>query len=605
MNKIEKSDPLRVSFPLLEKEAELEPGQTVAQACAAIGRPLQLICGGKGTCGKCALFVETDGRMREILACQEPAVSGMKIFLNLPEDRKAHILTDSLAASAGFQPRLRKILVRRDDFPPLLCSGLWRLVQNTADLPDVEPNLERLRELADLFRDTDIREYTLTLDGDRLTALEAGDTRATLYGLAIDLGTTTVAAYAYNVASGEQIGARAALNRQSALGADVISRIQAASKPGGRERLQKAATDTINGLIETFHKDFGIAPEQIYTCIICGNSAMQHLLFGLPPKSLGHAPFHCVTLDGLNVEAREIGLRIRPAGLVRFLPLIGGFVGADTLACALALNLENEPRNKLLIDIGTNCELLVGNGQRMLAASAAAGPAFEGAEIACGMNALAGAIRTVTLSPAGVRWEAIGNERPIGLCGSGLVDTLAQMARLGLVSPKGRLALREEYLALGGQPALAERLTLLDLNETAERVFILAQPEETGHGKPVYLSQKDVRALQLAKGAIHTAYSILLERYGIKGEELDEIIVCGAFGTYLNKEHAQALGIIPNFPGVPVRAAGNAAGAGVQTCLLSAEKQRAALELPARIEHIELATEEAFSRIFMRSLDFT
>ncbi len=505
MEKMENSGLSRVSFPLLEKETAIEPGWTVAQACAAIGRPLQLVCGGKGTCGKCALFVEADGRMREVLACQEPAVPGMKIFLNLPEDRKAHILTDSLAASAGFQPSLRKILIRRDDLPPLLCSGLWRLVQSMADLPNVEPSLEHLCELAELFRNTDIREYTLTLDGDRLIALQAGDTRPELYGLAIDLGTTTVAAYAYNVASGEQVGVRAALNRQSVFGSDVISRIQAASKPGGLKRLQKAATDTINGLIETFHNDFGIAPEQIYTCIICGNSAMQHLLFGLPPKSLGQAPFHCVTLDGLNVEAREIGLNIRPAGLIRFLPLIGGFVGADTLACALALNLEHEPRNKLLIDIGTNCELLVGNEQRMLAASAAAGPAFEGAEIACGMNALAGAIRTVMLSPAGVRWEAIGGERPIGLCGSGLVDALAQMARLGLVSSKGRLALREEYLAQAGHPALAERLSLLDLNGTPERVFILAPAEETGHGKPVYLSQKDVRALQLAKGAIRTA----------------------------------------------------------------------------------------------------
>jgi uncharacterized 2Fe-2S/4Fe-4S cluster protein (DUF4445 family) len=285
---------------------------------------------------------------------------------------------------------------------------------------------------------------------------------------------------------------------------------------------------------------------------------------------------------------------------VTFLPLIGGFVGADTTGVILATGMYQSEKLKLMIDIGTNGEIVLGNKEKMLACSTAAGPALEGAGIGFGMRGTDGAIERVNFIDGKVELQVIGNTKIKGICGSGLVDLAAEMLRAGIIDKKGKMLSREEFLASGDE-RLADRLREID----GRRVFIIAEGEETAGGEVIYLSQQDVRSLQLAKGAIYTGCLILLEEYGVTGEELEEIMLAGAFGNYIDVKKAQLIGLIPDFAGVTVRPIGNGAGAGAQLALLSTELKDTASKMMEKICHIELATHMEFQERFIMSLNFS
>lgn len=593
---------VKVIFPNLNKEILVDQECVIADACLQAGHPLDYVCGGQGTCGKCSVQIEKDGQVSTVLGCMEKVSEDVKILVRANEgyQKNAQILTKDDADLSDFNPILVKKYIAKELIPTPMCGGMWDEIKDLSGL-DIKPAaLCYLKELATLSLQSEVKGFTLIIEEDVLVGVEEGDTSNSLYGIAIDLGTTTIAAYLYDLVSGKKVGTYSALNGQAAFGADVLTRIAAAMQPEGLEQLQKAVINTINGLIEKMGIELGVESEMIYSVIICGNTAMQHLFLGLNPKQLSRAPFTAVTLTDVKVSASELGLKINEKGTVHFLPLIGGFVGADTVAAVLSTDMGNSESIKLMIDLGTNGEIVIGNQQKMLAASAAAGPALEGAGIKFGMRGTDGAIERVRLTEWEIHLKTIGDSKPIGICGSGLVDLIAEMVKMKMINERGRLCTRELYIESNGNHPIAKRLDLIH----GERGFIIADERESGTGEKIYLSQKDIRQLQLAKGAIAAAYQILIKRYGIEETQIDEILVAGAFGNYVDTEQAKLIGLLPNFENVPVRSVGNAAGAGVQLFLLSQTKQSMLFAKMEKIEHIELASDKEFSTIFSRTMNF-
>lgn len=593
---------VKVIFPNLNKEIFVDQECVIADACLQAGQPLDYVCGGQGTCGKCRVQIEKNGQVLTVLGCMERVSEEVKILIGENEKRQKNgqILTEDDADLSDFNPTLVKKYIAKELIATPMCGGQWEAIKELIGLDLKKPALRHLKDITTLSLRSEVRGFTLIIDEGELVGVESGDTSNSLYGVAIDLGTTTIAAYLYDLVSGKKMGTYSALNGQAAYGADVLTRIAVAMQPEGLEQLQKAVISTIQDLIQKMGTELGVEREMIYSIIICGNTAMQHLFLGLNPKQLSRAPFTSVTLIDVKVCASALGLKINEKGTVHFLPLIGGFVGADTVAAVLSTDMGNSQSIKLMIDLGTNGEIVIGNQQKMLAASAAAGPALEGAGIKFGMRGTDGAIERVQLTESELHLKTIGDSKPIGICGSGLVDLIAEMVKMRMITERGRLCTREIYIESNGDHPIAKRLDLID----GERGFVIADEMESGTGEKIYLSQKDIRQLQLAKGAIAAAYQILIKRFGIEETQIEEILVAGAFGNYVDTEQAQLIGLLPDFENVPVRSVGNAAGAGVQLFLLSQTKQDMLFAKMEKIEHIELASDKEFSTIFSKTMNF-
>lgn len=510
-----------VSFTNLNRSVKVPNNATVADACAAAGSPLDLVCGGNGTCGKCSVMVKVNGAAKMVLACQTPVCKGMEITLR---PQRQHRILDATEQSA------------------------------------------------------------FAIDSNLVDRWKGR------YGAACDLGTTTVVLYLFDLTDGTLVGHWSALNSQAELGADVISRLQAARVPDQAFRLQQEAIKTINSLLSQAAQACAVPQKAIRTLVLAGNSAMQHLFFKFPVDKLVRSPYVCHTTRMVKRRARSLGLAMAPEGMVRFLPLIGSFVGGDTVAAALACDLPTASEPVLLIDLGTNGELILGDRNGLCATSAAAGPAMEGAGIRCGMRGSEGAVEKVSITPKELRLDVIGGGRPIGICGSGLVSLTAELVRLKIVNESGRMVLPEE---LRDTPIAAH------MAEVDNQPAFFLTPDGS-----VMLTQADLRSLQLAKGAIAAAAKLLLRLRGTAPESLKEILLAGAFGNYIDIASAQAIGLIPAFSGVPVRGVGNAAGAGAQRCLLSEAAMHEARKLAAATEHIELATLPGFTQAFAEGMAF-
>jgi uncharacterized 2Fe-2S/4Fe-4S cluster protein (DUF4445 family) len=590
-----------INFAGQNKQVEVEEGISIAAACRQAGIRLDLVCGGRGKCGKCAVDIKTVNEEKKVLACQEKVLEAMDVMI--PDEIIAAeivVLTGTDLGEIVKKPGIKKLFVPRKEVPEPECYGDWqRLADYLGPGAPVHIQLPLLRRLPGLLRNRQISGITLVQWGEQLLDIEEGDAAHRLFGIAVDVGTTTIAGYLYDLNTGERLAVSSALNGQVAEGADVMSRIVAAGAEGGLERLQQLVADTINRVIAEAAAAAGVNKSEIYQVLLVGNTTMQHLFFGLTTEYLGRSPFMAVHQGEINVFPQEAGVDINPRGIVTFLPLIGGFVGADTTGVILATGMYQSKALKLMIDIGTNGEIVLGNEAKMLACSTAAGPALEGAGIEFGMRGTDGAIEKVKFIDGRVELQVIGNTKIKGICGSGLVDLAAEMLKAGIIDKKGKILTREEFLA-SGAVRLAERLREIN----GLKVFVVAEGEETAGGEVIYLSQKDIRSLQLAKGAIYTGCIILLEEYGVLGEELEEIMLAGAFGNYIDVGKAQLIGLIPNFSGVPVRPIGNGAGAGAQLALLSTELKEAASNMLIKIDHIELATHKEFQERFIMSLNF-
>lgn len=595
----------KVLFPNQNKEIRCSKEDTIAAASAELGFPLDLVCGGKGTCNKCKVEIEKDGTRQEVLACQEKVSDGLIVYLT--DDNivhKAAILTDSLETDLVIETSVKKIFVDRNGLKTPAYQGDWEHIAKQLGSEVTTPKLPLLQKLSSLMQLERSEGLTFVIKDDKtLLDIELNNTSAKNYGIAADLGSTSVVVYLFDLNSGKKIGTYSALNGQITEGADVISRIMAAiNLPDGIKQLQSKVVTTINDLISQAVQENTIERENIYTLVICGNSAMQHLFLGLHPGSLGRSPYKNIILGDVEATGSELDIRINPNGIIHFLPLIGGFVGADTSAVLLALP-ENELKGKrLIIDLGTNGEILLGNGKEWLATSCAAGPALEGATIQFGMRGTNGAIERVKLNDGKVEVRVIAGEKAKGICGSGIVDAIGEMFKAGLITNQGRLLTRENYLDVckPENAGFADNLDTID----GVRVFYLTDEAETADNGRIYIDQKDIRSVQLAKSALYTGCILLLDELGMQGEELEEILIAGAFGNYIDADNAQVVGLFPKYTNVPIRSIGNAAGAGSTNYLLSKAVRTAASEIVASVGHFELASHPSFQEKYLENTKF-
>ena len=580
-------------------------GTTLFSAAHWIGLPIDSTCGGRGTCGKCKVRVvknlpdaETaDHRLlrpSEIaegwrLSCQARIYDDM--ICEVPQLlRVPKAATMGLGRLVILDPNVRKVYFELAE--PTLedqRSDIQRLKDAlTVDGHDMVADVAVLRTVPAVFREAGFR-VTAVLAGEHLVAVEAGDTTAECFGVAFDVGTTTLVGTLMNLRTGMAAAVLSTLNGQAPFGADVISRIShGMNGPEAIRELQDAVVSTMNSILADLYRETGVTPEKTYEAVVVGNVTMLHLLFGIDPTPLSMMPFTPTFMEPLNVDASQVGLHIHPHGYIQTLPALGAYVGADIVGGVLATSVVREDKLRVFVDVGTNGEIVLGNAQRALATAAPAGPAFEGSQIRCGMRATVGAIEGVQLGDS-VTLQVIGGDvPPTGICGSGLVDTVAQLLLAGLMDHSGRMKLSSD---VPGHP-LQDRLIEVD----GVRAFLLADG--------VYLTQRDIRELQFAKGSIATGIKVLMDILGVRAEDLDEVLLAGSFGSYLNPESAKIIGLVPPVDVDKIIAVGNSAGEGAKIALLSYRERQVAFELPARIEYVELSGRSDFNDAFVAVLGF-
>ena len=417
--------------------------------------------------------------------------------------------------------------------------------------------------------------------------------------MAYDLGTTTVVATLMDLTTGAPIAVASMLNQQQPFGADVISRISSTMlDPDSLGRLSALAHATLDELTGDVCAQAGISRESVYEVALAGNATMVQLALGIDPEPLGVAPFILATASYEGLLAADLGVHIHPQAPAMVFPHLGAYVGGDIIAGILASGMDRDKRLRLFIDIGTNCEIVLGNGERLVATAAPAGPAFEAASIRCGMRAASGAIEVVAITDEGLRLQVIDDAAPVGLCGSGLVDAIAELSRVGLLDQTGRFLAQERVQEL--RPDLAERFVERD----GERLFILATSDESGNGSDVVLSQRDVRELQFAKAAISTGWKLLLEECGVDESEIQQVLLAGSFGTYLSATSAITIGLVPQIPALRIISAGNVAGEGAKMALLSDPERHGATALLDEIHYVELSDRTDFNDRFVDELAF-
>ncbi len=464
-----------------------------------------------------------------------------------------------------------------------LRSDYQRLQDALADagFPDATCELGVLSDLSDRLRQQKWKARVALRDGE-IVAVFPESKR--LFGLAVDIGTTKVAVYLLDLETGETIESTGMMNPQISYGEDVMSRISfTRDKPGGRELLQEVLVDALNQALIELCQRHEISTEQIVDAVLVGNTAMHHLFAGLPVEQLGLSPCVPAVNQSMDIPAHLLGLEIAPEAKVHLLPNIAGYVGADHVAMLMATDLWQGEGPAIGVDIGTNTEIsLVYNG-RILSCSAASGPAFEGAHIRHGMRAASGAIERVQISEGQVHVYTIDHQPAVGICGSGILDALAEMQIAGIVNEKG--ALKKDH-------------PLVHLNGNHPE-FILVPPEKTQIQKAISLTRKDINELQLAKSAIRVGIETLIEAAGINANDLESFVIAGAFGSYINIESAIKIGMFPDLPRDRFQQVGNAAGTGARQALISKSRRRISAEIAKRVEYIELTNHPEFQNRFL------
>jgi len=647
----------KVIFQPAGRQGWALPGQTLLDVARELGVYIESICGGHQTCGQCRVeVVEGDFPTFGIhssaqhlsppdegeQACAERC--GLKpgqrlacsarvqgdVVIHVPEEsrlKRQVVRKDATTRTFRVHPALRLAYV--EVAPPRLeeREGEWeRVARELAQrfgYTAVAPELDLLRDLPAALRQGE-RHITLTLWQERRGIRVRAGFHDDLYGMAIDVGTTTVAGHLVHLRTGHILTTVSAMNPQITYGEDIMSRISYVMQhPDGLTRLHRAILDGLNDLIREATDRVGLSPEDVSEVVLVGNTVMHHLLLGLDPTSLGAAPFTLVRQDAVDVRARDMGLDILPGGNVHILPCIAGHVGADNVAVLLAEAPHRvEGEIHLVIDVGTNGEILLGNRESVYAASSPTGPAFEGAQIRHGMRAATGAIERVRVDPQtlDVRFKVIGEERwnnewpedaldafdpaarsrrhrhrprvvkARGICGSGIIEAVAELWRVGAIDDSGRFV-----------PGLEEE-TPRFLPEGTKGAFVLAWPHESATGEPILIHSDDIRAVQLAKAALYAGAKLLMNRRGITS--VDIIKLAGGFGTTIDPVHALLLGMIPDADPARVRAVGNAAGDGALMALLDREVREEARRLARWVTYVETALEPAFQEEFVAAIPF-
>ena len=486
----------------------------------------------------------------------------------------------------------------------------------TAPLTETETSLLSLFEIENGYRlaccldiDSDLEVYVPASHGGstrkkRMTILPEGFVADTFecsspcYGIAFDIGTTTVVGMLWSLANHTLVDTEARTNYQSVYGADVISRIQFCNQDDSNVTLlQQKIISCFNDILEDLLIRNQILPQQIHDVTIVGNTTMSHLVTGVHPRPLALAPFTPVFLEAPNLSAEELGLHVNPSANVYLLPNIAGHVGSDIVGMMLSTSIYKSSGSHIAIDIGTNGEIVAIKNGRLLTCSTAAGPAFEGACIYHGMRAASGAIEKVVITGGEVQIQTIDNSVPVGLCGSGLIDAVAALLDAGVIEPSGRMLPQDEALEEELPYSLCKRI--ITYNHLP--AFVLTPSDQA---EPVLLTQQDVREVQLAKGAILAGIQTLMKMLDMKEHEIDSILLAGAFGNYIDKSSALRMGLLPDISKEKIVSVGNAAGAGASMALLSSEQRDIASRIAKETEHVELSLNMDFQEFYMYAMTF-
>ena len=576
---------------------QVTPGVLLIEALAEAGLAVEdTSCGRQGVCAKCLVRTRSteNEEWAEVLACQTPVISDLEIDMPDPERlRKFVAVCQGSGIQVAPEPAVRKLFVK--SLPGEMALA-WEELCAAAGIPHKSTSPENvglLRELARLV--TANKSFTAIIAEDKILGLEEGDTSAALYGMAFDVGTTTVVGYLSDLLTGKLLAAVSALNPQVRYGADVITRITLAERePHGLQQLQDCIVACVNELIGEAAAEAGIRREDIYDFVFVGNPCMEHIFLGIQPAGLGKAPYQPVLREQVTFTAAEVGVQANELARVCWLPAVAGFVGADTVGMLLAHPLAESAETTLALDIGTNGEIVLACRRELRACSTAAGPAFEGTAMTSGLRAQSGAIDRVWVGKQGWQYHVIDGIRPRGICGSGVVDAVAALLNQGLITESGRLTRPDN-----GHPLARNFVT-----HEGAAAFVLVSGDAAENGKDILITQNDVRQLQLAKAAVATGLFLLLQEAQVSLQDVARVILAGAFGMYLTLESIRTIGLIPEELCGKVVAVGNAAGAGAQNALISTRSRRLAAHTAAKIRYVELAGRLDFADLFVERLGF-
>ena len=604
------SEELQVIFQPSGRRVFVLPGTIVLEAAARAGFIIDTPCGGTGKCGKCLVRItagdcETSQTEKDSLgsdriakgwrlACQARIVGPLTIEIpgtSLFESSQ-RILETGKGEKVDLNPNTRKQCVELATDASVDQDLLAKAFGVLTCGPQVSRRLPGIQG----GKGTKV---TGVFVGGELVDVEMGDTAKDCYGLAFDIGTTTIVGTLVDLGTGDDVAVASRLNPQTSFGDDVISRItRCRDTDDGLAELQESVLGAVREICEEVAKTSGVASEFIYACVFAGNSTMGQILCGIDPSPLGEMPFVSASTASVWMTAIDLGLNVNPVATAYTLPQIGSFIGGDTVAGVVACRLDSHSDPALLVDIGTNGELVLAANGKMTATSVAAGPAFEGTRITNGMRATAGAIEKVVVADD-VELNVIGNTAARGICGTGLVDAVAGLLRVGVLEVSGRI-LSPDELPSGLSLALRERVVEMD----GQSSFELVRAEDSASGEALRLLQRDIREVQLANGGLRAGASILLRMAGLDTSDLGAVLVAGAFGNFIRRGNARRMGLLPAIPSSRIRYIGNVASSGAKAILLSIEERERAEAAAAKISHIDLSLDPEFQMEFGSAMIF-
>jgi len=608
---------LQVHFQPLGRKIEPKKGRHLLDLAREAGVSMESICGSVGKCGKCKIIVRSgaaslspasESEMRLLseqerragvrLACQAVITAPGNIVVEVPEEsRRGHhrLLAAGIEPMVKLEPAVNKVLLK---LPPATLKDLRADDDRLLDMLYKKARV-RARISAGVHKDlpSALREKTWTATvtlfrNEELIRVEPGDTTSQLFGIAIDIGTTKVVAYLIDLKTGDTVATESIPNPQIPFGEDLMSRISYTIKEkDGADKLQTVVVGGVNSLISKLCESKRIDPEDILEVMVVGNTAMHHIFFGIPAQHVAAAPYAPAVRTSLSVNPGYLGVNTYPFGRVSSLPNIAGFVGADAVADLISSGLHKDKEVGMMIDIGTNTEIIAGNRDRLVSCSCASGPAFEGAHIKFGMRASTGAIERIWIDPVSkeVSLRTVDDAPPRGICGSGIVDAVSELFRAEILDPSGKIVVSEDNRGTRkGPDGLPE--------------FILASSRQTATGEDIVITQHDVQEIQLAKAAIFTGVALLMKRFKLGCSEIDRIYAAGAFGTYVDASSAISIGMYPDVPAERIKFIGNAAGSGARMCLKSTKMRDLADKLSRKVEYVELAAEKDFQNEFAMAM---
>jgi uncharacterized 2Fe-2S/4Fe-4S cluster protein (DUF4445 family) len=608
---------IRITFQSYGRSVYVLEGTKIIEAAARAGVTINTPCGGAGTCGKCQVKITAGSKEplevdRNVfneeqlkdgwrLACQTSIHSEMVVYIpessHLVSQHKI-VIESQTEEPTEIIPSVHKIYVE---------LAAPTMEDNSADLLRLEKTIGRFKTDLNLLRNLPklLRQYdykgTAVLTDHHLIDFEPGDTKNQCYGVAFDIGTTTMVGSLINLCDGNELAITSQMNPQVTFGDDVLSRIEHSSSCSGcLDELTHVVKASIVEMIDHLCKQADINREHIYEATFAGNTTMEHLLCSIDPAPLGAVPFVPAHARGLLLNANELGIPINHRGKVYVFPLIGGFVGGDTVAGILATNLSDNQDPVLMIDIGTNGEIVLAKDNQLWAASTAAGPAFEGARITYGMRATTGAIEKIVFEDD-IRYSVIGTVPAVGICGSALIDLAAEMLKSGMITSTGQL-LGPDQLPAQLPKAIRQRIYE---NAEGQVEFLISQANQGRKDLRVVLTQRDIRELQLAVGAIRAGVKIMLKKAGIEAEDINHVLIAGGFGSFIRRTSAQTIGLLPTeIDHQKINYVGNASLAGAKWALLSSNARKYAEELARKTKHLELSLDTNFQMEFAEAMIF-